>query len=72
MEEVYPRGNFIHIDDVSNATYKVMQKGKSGEVYHVSTDDIISIRQLVKMICVKMNYNYDKLVKNLPRKIGQR
>ena len=63
--------NFIHIDDVTNATYKVMQKGKSGEVYHVSTDDIISIRQLVKMICVKMNYNYDKLVKISPERLGK-
>ena len=63
--------NFIHIDDVSNATYKVMQRGKSGEVYHVSTDEIISIRELVKMICIKMNYNFHKLIKISPERLGK-
>ena len=63
--------NFIHIDDVSRATYKVMQTGKNGEVYHVSSDEIITIRKLVKLICKKMNYNFDKLVKIAPERLGK-
>lgn len=63
--------NFIHIDDVSDATYKVMQKGKSGEVYHISSDEIMSIKELVKLICDKMKYNFDKLIKVSPERLGK-
>jgi dTDP-glucose 4,6-dehydratase len=55
--------NFIHIDDVSLATLKVMISGKNGECYHISGNNMISIRNLVKKICEKMNYNFNKLVK---------
>ena len=54
--------NFIHIDDVSEATYKVMKSGTSGEIYHISGDIMISIKGLVKKICNKMNYNFSDLV----------
>jgi dTDP-glucose 4,6-dehydratase len=54
--------NFIHIDDVSEVTYKVMKKGIPGEIYHISGDKMISIKDLVKKICKKMNYNFLDLV----------
>ncbi len=63
--------NFIHIDDVSLATYKIIQKGKSGEIYHIASDDIISIRELVKFICKKMGYKFDDLVKISPERPGK-
>ena len=55
--------NFIHIDDVSSATFKVMTSGKNGECYHISGNSMISIRSLVEKICKKMNYNFKSLVK---------
>lgn len=55
--------NFIHIDDVSRATYDVMKKGSNGEIYHICGDKFIFIKNLVKLICNKMNYNFDTLVK---------
>jgi len=63
--------NFIHIDDVSNATYKIMTKGKKGEIYHISSDEIISIQKLVKLICKKMNYDFSKLVNIVPERLGK-
>ena len=39
-----------------------MIRGKSGEIYHVSSNKLISIRDLVKLVCKKMNYDFDKLV----------
>ena len=38
---------FIHIDDVVDATLQVAKRGQAGECYHVSTDEIISVRDLV-------------------------
>ena len=63
--------NFIHIDDVSEATYRIIQKGKSGEIYHIASNEIISIRNLVKFICKKMNYNFNNLVEISPERPGK-
>jgi dTDP-glucose 4,6-dehydratase len=54
--------NFIHIDDVSVATYKVIKRGVPGNIYHISGNKMISIKDLVKKICNKMNYNFSDLV----------
>lgn len=43
--------SFIHMDDVSDATYKIAEKGVAGETYHISTRDTVSILDLVKKIC---------------------
>ena len=66
-----PSRNFIHIDDVSRATYSVMKKGKSGEIYHICGNKFISIKSLVKLICNKMNYNFDNLVTYSTNKPGR-
>jgi len=63
--------NFIHIDDVSDATYKIINRGVSGQTYHISSNEIISIQKLVKFISLKMNYNFQKLVKMSPERIGK-
>ena len=42
--------NFIYVDDVVNATYKIALKGKKGESYHISSKEIISIKNLVKKV----------------------
>ena len=41
--------SFIYIDDASVATYLISIKGKVGNTYHISTNKIISIKNLVKM-----------------------
>ena len=46
--------NFVYIDDVSKAIEIIMKKGKRGETYHISGDEMISIKNLVKKICYKM------------------
>ena len=54
--------NFIHIDDVSLAILKVMISGKNGSCYHISGNQMISIKDLVKKICNIMNYKFSELV----------
>ncbi|MBN2052416.1 GDP-mannose 4,6-dehydratase [Candidatus Woesearchaeota archaeon] len=54
--------SFIHIRDVCEATISIMEGAKPGEIYHISTDKLISIRDLVKLICKKMKADYGKSV----------
>jgi dTDP-glucose 4,6-dehydratase len=63
--------NFIHIDDVSLAIYKIMKKGRSGEIYHVAGNTMISIKNLVKKICNIMNYSYSNLIIKSSERKGQ-
>ena len=63
---------FIHIDDVCDATYKIMnKKNNSGEFYHISSKNYISIRNLIKMICKIYNYNFSDLVVNSKDRVGK-
>ncbi len=41
------RRSFIHINDVSRATLLIANQGKAGEDYHISTDQLVTIRQVV-------------------------
>ncbi len=58
----YSKRNFIHMENVSKAILKCLYDGKAGEIYHVSGDKTLSIRDLVKKICKIMNYDFNKLV----------
>ena len=65
------RRSFIHIDDVSAATWSVMLDGVLGQTYHISTNEIISIKDLVHNICKKMGADFDKLVKVSEERLGK-
>jgi len=63
--------SFIHIDDVSRATYLILDKGRNGETYHVSNENLISIKSLVKIIALKTNTNFNDGVIISPDRIGK-
>lgn len=42
--------SFIFMDDVSDALIHIIKKGKIGESYHISSNKIYSIKQIVKFI----------------------
>jgi dTDP-glucose 4,6-dehydratase len=54
--------SFIHMTDVSDATLKLAIQGRPGETYHISTDRIISVRDLVEMILMRMGKDFASLV----------
>lgn len=51
--------SFIHIDDVSSALIKIMNSGEIGSTYHISTNKIVTIKDIVKMCCSIMNLEFD-------------
>jgi dTDP-glucose 4,6-dehydratase len=63
--------SFIHMDDVSDATYKIALGGIPGESYHISAKDTISIRHLVEEICSLTNVNFHDIVEVTEDRLGK-
>ena len=63
--------SFIHIDDVSEATWKIAKEAPIGETYHISTNRIISIRELVETLCQMLRVNFEQAVDIAPERLGK-
>lgn len=63
--------SFIHIDDVSAATFSIANHAPAGESYHISTRRLISIRDLVALISDQMGIRFDDLVDNADERRGK-
>lgn len=63
--------SFIHIRDVSNATWNIMKNGHNGDTYHISTNEVISIRDLVERICEKLDVSFDNHVEVVGERLGK-
>ncbi|OUV02981.1 MAG: dTDP-glucose 4,6-dehydratase [Betaproteobacteria bacterium TMED82] len=63
--------SFISIDDVSRATLMLMERPDFGETFHISTNEIVSIKELVTLISVHMNIDFEKYVEVSEDRIGK-
>ncbi len=63
--------SFIHIQDVAEATLRVVQQADAGECFHVSTSRFISIRDLVLMICDMLGAQFSEVVKTTDERPGK-
>lgn len=63
--------SFIHMDDVSAATFKIALDGIPGDSYHISTNETITIRGLVEKICELTKANFIDLVEVSEDRLGK-
>ncbi len=63
--------SYIHIRDVSHGELLAMQKGKPGEIYHLSPDSGIAVKKVVQIICKKLHIPFAKAVTIAPERLGQ-
>lgn len=63
--------SFIHIRDVADATWEIMVNGRSGDTYHISTSDVISIRDLVAKICDRLGVRFEDHVEVVGERLGK-
>ena len=54
--------SFVHIKDITEGYYKILKKGKIGHSYNLSSNEFITIKNLVGKICKKLKVNYKKNV----------
>ena len=63
--------SFIHMRDVAHATWRIMLNGNNGHTYHISTDEIVSIRDLVGRICQKLDVRFADHVEVVGERLGK-
>jgi len=67
----HSRRSFIFAEDVSSATLGIARDGRPGETYHISTDEIVSVRDLVEGICRKLSVDFDSHVEIVGERLGK-
>ncbi len=63
--------SYIHIRDISKGELQAMAKGRAGEIYHLSPDKGIAIRDVLQTICDKMGVAFEKATKTVAERLGQ-
>jgi len=73
--ELHGGGNavksYIHIRDISKGELLAMEKGRTGEIYHLSPDGGITVKEVVKKICDKLGVDFSKATKEVEERLGQ-
>jgi len=62
---------FIHIRDVVRATLQLALEGEPGSTWHLSTQESLSIRDLVQQICSLTGANFSDLVEISEERLGK-
>ena len=63
--------SFVHARDVADATYRAALEGRPGETYHVSTERVVSIRDLVAMICARLGTTLEQATDVAEDRLGK-
>ena len=62
---------FIHAKDSADGVIKIIEQKKVGEVFQFSTDEFVSIRELVELICQKLHIDFNSAVEIGEDRIGK-
>ncbi len=63
--------SFIHIRDISKGELAAMERGRHGELYHLSPDQGIAVKDVVRIICERMNVDFGKAARAAAERLGQ-
>lgn len=63
--------SFIHIADVVEATYRLTLSDLMSDSFHISTNQLISISELVGHVAQIAGVRTEKIVRNAPVRLGQ-
>ncbi|MEK6884517.1 MAG: GDP-mannose 4,6-dehydratase [Nanoarchaeota archaeon] len=63
--------NWLYVLDACEAVLSVMENGKNGEIYHISSDEEYSVLQIVDMIAKKFGKQLEEVVEFVPNRISQ-
>ncbi|MDZ8078520.1 MAG: GDP-mannose 4,6-dehydratase [Nostoc sp. DcaGUA01] len=67
----YAKKSYIHIRDISRGELLIMEQGKIGEIYHLSSDQGYAVRDVVENICEVMNCSFTDSTVSVAERLGQ-
>jgi dTDP-glucose 4,6-dehydratase len=65
------RRSFVHIRDVSRGELAIMQRGATGQAYHLASDATTTIRDVVQRVCELAGADFDYWTRNADDRPGQ-
>jgi len=63
--------SYIHVRDVSRGERDVLERGRPGEIYHLSPDEGIAVRDVVRLICERYNRRFEDTTISVDERPGQ-
>jgi dTDP-glucose 4,6-dehydratase len=63
--------SYIHIRDISRGELAALEKGKIGNIYHLSPDRGYSIKEVVSKICTLMGKEFQEYTEIVDERLGQ-
>lgn len=63
--------SYIHIRDVSRGEKTVLEKGRVGELYHLSPDQGVEVRQVVRTIGDRLGKRFEEATRTVDERPGQ-
>jgi len=63
--------SYIHVRDVSRGELAILEKGRLGEVYHLSPDNGVKVKDVVSRLCKKSNKDFAACARAVGERPGQ-
>lgn len=63
--------SYVHIRDISKGELSAMEKGRVGDIYHLSPDRGTAVKDIVRIICENMGVPFERAVKTVEERPGQ-
>lgn len=63
--------SYIHIRDVSRGELAVLDRGRVGELYHLSPDEGVEVRDVVRTICERLGRRFEDAMRAVGERPGQ-
>lgn len=63
--------SYIHVRDVSRGELAVMERGRVGEIYHLSPEAGVAVRDVVAQLCARMGKGLAESTRDVDERPGQ-
>jgi dTDP-glucose 4,6-dehydratase len=63
--------SYIHIRDISRGELAAMERGKPGQIYHLSPDEGYAISEVTSRLCELMGYDFKQSTISVGERLGQ-
>jgi dTDP-glucose 4,6-dehydratase len=63
--------SYIHIRDVSRGEKLILERGRIGELYHLSPNEGVAVREVVRLICERVGRRFEDATRSVEERPGQ-